>query len=116
MSAVYYFVKIVVDRRCYLCYNKHIANKLELKMASLKKCIENKCKDCTYDSCAPGSWRYQVELCRVLSCPLWEVRPITMETMLARRKDKNAPGVVDLDALVDDMDDEEDEAPEAVAS
>jgi hypothetical protein len=39
-----------------------------------------------------------------------------METMLARRKDKNAPGVVDLDALVDGMDDEEDEAPEAVAS
>jgi hypothetical protein len=39
-----------------------------------------------------------------------------METMLARRKDKNAPGVVDLDALVDDMEDEDDETPEAVAS
>lgn len=76
-------------------------------MASLKKCVEAKCKDCTYDSYTPGSWRQQVELCRVTSCPLWEVRPITMETMLARRKDKNAPGV-DLDALVDSMDDDED--------
>lgn len=85
-------------------------------MASLKKCIENKCKDCTYDSCAPGSWRFQVEECRVTSCPLWEVRPITMETMLARRKgNKDATGV-DLDALVNDMDDEDDVTPVAVAS
>lgn len=81
-------------------------------MASLKKCIENKCKDCTYDSFAPGSWRLQVEECRVKACPLWEVRPITMETMLARRKDKGAADV-DLDALVDSLDDDED-APVAV--
>jgi hypothetical protein len=84
-------------------------------MASLKKCIENKCKDCTYDSCAPGSWRFQVEECRVRSCPLWEVRPITMETMLARRKDNKGTADVDLDALVDGMDDE-DETPVAVAA
>lgn len=75
-------------------------------MASLKKCIELKCKECTYDPCAAGSWRHQVEECRVTSCPLWEVRPITMETMLARRKGKTT---ADVDALVEGLDDEEDE-------
>lgn len=75
-------------------------------MASLKKCVEAKCKDCTYDSCAPGSWRQQVELCRVKSCALWEVRPVTMETVLLRRKDSNATSV-DIDSLVDSLDDED---------
>jgi len=83
-------------------------------MASLKKCIEQKCKDCTYDPAAPGSWRNQVEACTVQSCALWEVRPITMETMLRNRKEKSAGGV-DLDALVADLDDEED-APAAMAA
>jgi len=85
-------------------------------MASLKKHIESKYKDCTYDQSQPGSWRQQVENCTVHSCPLWEVRPVTMETMLARRKEKSA-GVVDIDALVDSLEDEDDEpagAPEAV--
>lgn len=75
-------------------------------MASLKKCVEAKCKDCTYDPCAPGSWRQQVELCRVKSCALWEVRPVTMETVLLRRKDNNATSV-DIDSLVDGLDDED---------
>ena len=73
-------------------------------MASLKKCIEQKCKDCTYDPECAGSWRAQVELCTVRACALWEVRPITMETMLARRK---AKGDVNLDALVDGLEDED---------
>ncbi len=77
-------------------------------MASLKKCIEAKCKDCTYDPCVPGSWRSQVEDCRVFSCALWEVRPITMETLLRNRKEKGTLGVdSDLDALVDGLDDDE---------
>lgn len=85
-------------------------------MASLKKCIENKCKDCTYDNAVPGSWRHQVEECRVFSCALWEVRPITMELMLARRKEKSA-GAVNLDALVDGLEDEdEDELSDVVIS
>jgi hypothetical protein len=83
-------------------------------MASLKKCIENHCKNCTYDTAAPGSWRSQVESCTVRSCALWEVRPITMETMLRNRKEKGAAGV-DLDALIADLDDEED-APVALAA
>lgn len=82
-------------------------------MASLKKCIEEKCKQCTYDSSQAGSWRHQVEACNVKSCPLWEVRPVTMETMIARRR-----GKISLDALVDGLDDEEstDGTPETVAA
>ena len=83
-------------------------------MASLKKCIEQKCKDCSYDPSAPGSWRSQTEQCTVRSCALWEVRPITMETMLRNRKEKGAAGV-DIDALVEGLDDDED-APVAVAA
>ena len=78
-------------------------------MASLKKCIEAKCKDCTYDHAIAGSWRSQVEDCRVFSCALWEVRPITMETMLRNRKERGMANVADadLDALVDGLDDDE---------
>lgn len=85
-------------------------------MASLKKCIEAKCKDCSYDHLAPGSWRFQTEMCNVRSCPLWEVRPITMETLNARRAGKADP-VLDIDKLIGELDDEEDEgAPESVAT
>ena len=76
-------------------------------MASLKKHIEQKCKDCSYDPQQAGSWRLQVQDCRVTSCALWEVRPITMETLLARRKTKSVGDGTDLDALVAGMDDEE---------
>lgn len=79
-------------------------------MASLKKCIENHCKNCTYDSAQQGSWRHQVEQCTVKSCALWEVRPITMETMLARRKEKGG-NAINLDALVDGLEDESDNEP-----
>lgn len=58
-------------------------------MASLKKCIEEKCKDCTYDPMAGGTWREQVELCRVTSCPLYDVRPVTTATLFASRKARN---------------------------
>lgn len=92
-------------------------------MASLKKCIEEKCKDCTYDQFVPGSWRSQVENCRVFSCPLWEVRPVTMETMLSRRNG-TAPAIplppltkadAALDDLINNLEDEEDDTVAAVA-
>ena len=75
-------------------------------MASLKKCIEDKCRDCSYDPQQPGSWRSQVQSCTVTSCALWTVRPITMELMLTRRKGKVTDDI-DLDALVEGMDDED---------
>lgn len=44
---------------------------------SLRQAINAKCKDCTYDPVAPGTWRQQVTLCSVTVCPLWPVRPKT---------------------------------------
>lgn len=54
-------------------------------MASLKKAIEQKCKDCTYDQSAAGTWREQTERCTVRSCALWEVRPISVNGKLAKK-------------------------------
>lgn len=81
-------------------------------MASLKKCIEAKCKDCTYDPMAPGTWREQVEQCTVQLCALWPVRPMTVATINLQRKNKAASDV-NVDALVADLPDEEDEQEEA---
>lgn len=82
-------------------------------MASLKKCIAEKCKDCTYDAHAPGTWREQVEACTVRACPLWEVRPMSVATVNLQRKAK-AGDAVDIDALVDGL--EDDDEPEMVAA
>ena len=42
---------------------------------SLRKAINEKCKDCTYDSLDRGTWLFQVGNCDSKDCPLWEVRP-----------------------------------------
>jgi len=84
-------------------------------MASLKKCIEQKCKDCTYDQLAPGTWREQVELCTVRACALWPVRPMSIATITLHRKER-AGNEIDIDALVDSLPaDEEDEVSDPVA-
>ena len=41
---------------------------------SLRKHINQNCKDCSYDSSAPGTWRQQVALCGIKSCPFWDIR------------------------------------------
>ena len=81
-------------------------------MASLKKAIEQKCKDCTYDSACPGTWREQVEACTVKRCALWEVRPVSVNTVNLRRAlastmdAQQVTAGVDLDSLVDGLEDE----------
>lgn len=76
-------------------------------MASLRKCIEEKCKDCTYDPLAGGTWREQVELCRVTKCALWPVRPMTVATINLNRKTRQEVSGIDVDALVAGLDDED---------
>jgi hypothetical protein len=49
-------------------------------MASLKRAIENHCKDCIYDETESGSWRSQVK-----TCNLCEVMPVTISTREANR-------------------------------
>ena len=53
---------------------------------SLRKRIDQNCKDCIYDSSAPGSWRQQVFLCCMKSCAFWDIRakptsPIPQSTL-----------------------------------
>ena len=80
-------------------------------MASLKQAIADKCKDCTYDPLAGGTWREQVEMCNIRSCALWPVRPITVATLNANRKKANAEAgvTVDINALVDGLPDDDEE-------
>jgi hypothetical protein len=42
---------------------------------SLRAAIDEKCRDCTYDPVAPGTWREQVAQCSAVRCPLWPCRP-----------------------------------------
>lgn len=64
--------------------------------ASAKKCIAAMCKDCIYDPEEAGSWRSQVEACTFTSCPLYPVRPLTVETIQANRKKRpNKNGLVE---------------------
>lgn len=42
---------------------------------SLRKAINEKCKDCIHDPKAPGSWLKQVGMCIATPCPLHPYRP-----------------------------------------
>ena len=67
-------------------------------MASLKKAIAAKCKDCIYDRAIAGSWLTQVEACTsVTSCALWPVRPLTIATINLQRKNNATAVVVESD-------------------
>lgn len=47
-------------------------------MASLRKAIDDKCRECIYDPIAGrGTWRQQVEACTARKCPLYPVRPVS---------------------------------------
>ena len=43
---------------------------------SLRKAINNMCKDCSYDKYDKGTWRQQIAACTISECPLHEVRPV----------------------------------------
>lgn len=46
---------------------------------SLRKAINDKCRECCYDSKSGlGTWRQQVEGCPCTLCPLFSVRPQTL--------------------------------------
>lgn len=45
---------------------------------SLRKCINEKCRECIYDPLGGnGSWRQQVTACTSPDCPLFAVRPVS---------------------------------------
>jgi hypothetical protein len=77
-------------------------------MASLKKAIDAHCKNCTYDPLAGGTWREQVESCRVTACALWEVRPRSTATVTAFRRAKTEQSL-DMQSIVDGLEDEDED-------
>ncbi len=53
---------------------------------SLRKAINNKCIECIYDPIGgPGSWRQQVEACTSKNCPLFPVRPLSIDSTRGRK-------------------------------
>jgi hypothetical protein len=43
---------------------------------SLRRAINEKCRECIYDPLSGGgTWRQQVEACTSRNCPLYPVRP-----------------------------------------
>ncbi len=42
---------------------------------SMRKAINQKCKECSYDPFDKGTWRQQIESCGCVNCPLYEYRP-----------------------------------------
>lgn len=44
---------------------------------SRRSAIREKCKDCIYDDCSPGTWLQQVTACTSQDCALWAVRPVS---------------------------------------
>jgi len=51
---------------------------------SLRKAIDNKCRDCIYDELERGAWREQVARCTIRECALWPVRPKSTSARLAQ--------------------------------
>ena len=45
---------------------------------SMRKAINDMCKDCIFDQVAGGSWRQQVAACTSPECPLWRLRPVSV--------------------------------------
>ena len=53
---------------------------------SLRRAINDKCKDCIYDPASEGTWRQQAFSCSVIICPLWHVRPKPISSVTERVK------------------------------
>jgi len=49
--------------------------KVRKRGISLRKAINDHCKDCIYDNLAAGTWLQQVTICSSNDCPLFDVRP-----------------------------------------
>lgn len=57
---------------------------------SLRNAINRKCRECIADPSAAGTWRQQVEQCTVKTCPLYDVRPVSIgQSVNELRKSEN---------------------------
>jgi len=76
-------------------------------MASYKKCVEQHCKNCTYDKKRPGTWRAQVEACTATTCALWPVRPRSIETIQLNRNGRKLELSPEHMSIIDNLEDAE---------
>lgn len=54
---------------------------------SLRKAINEKCRDCIYDPLSGlGNWRQQVTACTIKTCSLWPVRPLSSSQVQGEAK------------------------------
>jgi hypothetical protein len=50
----------------------------DLRRPSMRRAINEMCRDCIYDPVAGlGNWRQQTQACGITKCPLWPLRPIS---------------------------------------
>lgn len=84
-------------------------------MASLKSAIKAYCISCTYDPTQEGTKLYQVEMCTVTSCKLYEVRPRTVATVNLHRNKRDLD-TGNIDALIDGLEDDDEEDEETPTS
>jgi len=61
-----------------------------MKITTRKQAIDENCKDCVYDPSNGGTWRQQVEDCTIPSCSLFAFRPVTLELIEERKREKMA--------------------------
>lgn len=77
---------------------------------SKTKALAEMCKSCIYDPAVGGTWREQVENCASTHCPLHQHRPMTTATINLHRKTRAVANEgIDIDALIDGLEDEDDD-------
>jgi len=63
---------------------------------SLRKAINDKCRDCIYDpKCGGGHWREQVAQCSSIECSLWAHRPLPVSGRFANAPTRIEDGTPD---------------------
>jgi hypothetical protein len=53
-----------------------------------QQAINAKCKECIYDEHNGGTWKEQTEACTVSSCPLYDLRPVSLATKKKRSDER----------------------------
>jgi len=56
---------------------------------SMRKAINDKCKDCIWDPLSGlGNWRQQVQGCTSVDCPLYPLRPLSKPRGAEKREEE----------------------------
>ena len=56
---------------------------------SLRKAVNEKCKECIYDLKSQGTLRQQVENCTSMLCPLFNCRPLQVQNSIKKSQSQS---------------------------